>query len=168
MKTLSIDIRDAQPVDAEAIAAVHLHSWRGAYSGIIPHKALSAMIGRRDHKWWASAIRRVATVLVVEMGGEVVGYATLGRNRARELPQQGEIYELYILPEYQGVGLGTRLFQAARRKLGEHGLKGLVIWSLEDNIGAMSFYEGVGGFDTAEGIEVFDHKAHRKVAFTWV
>lgn len=167
MNTLTIDIRHAEPRDAEAIAEVHRQSWRGAYSGIIPYKALSAMIARRGSKWWASAIRRVATVLVVEMGGEVVGYATLGRNRASELTQQGEIYELYILPEYQGVGLGTRLFRAARRKLTDHGLKGLVVWALEDNNGAISFYEGAGGFDTAEGIEVFDQKALRKVAFTW-
>lgn len=167
MKTVSIDIRHAEPGDARAIAEVHWQSWLGAYSGVIPHKALSAMVGRRGPKWWASAIRRVATVLVVEMGGEIVGYATLGRNRARELPQQGEIYELYILPQYQGVGLGTRLFQSARQKLKDHGLKGLVVWALEDNSGAMSFYEGAGGFDTAEGIEVFDQKALRKVAFTW-
>lgn len=167
MNTLTIDIRHAEPGDATAIAEVHHQSWHGAYAGIIPHKALSAMIARRGRKWWASAIRRVATVLVVEMGGEIVGYATLGRNRANELPQQGEIYELYILPEYQGIGLGTRLFNAARRKLIDHGLAGLVVWALEDNTGALSFYEGAGGFDTAEGIEVFDQKALRKVAFTW-
>ncbi|MEZ5812588.1 MAG: GNAT family N-acetyltransferase [Rhizobiaceae bacterium] len=167
MTTMTIDIRPAGPGDAQAIADVHHQSWHCAYAGIIPHKALSTMIARRGTNWWARAIRRVATVLVVEMGGRIVGYATLGRNRARELPQQGEIYELYILPEYQGVGLGTRLFRSARRKLAEHGLKGLVVWALEDNEVAMSFYEGAGGFDTAEGIEVFDSKALRKIAFTW-
>ena len=167
MKTLTIDIRHAEPGDAEAIAEVHHQSWNGAYSGIIPHKALNAMIARRGARWWSSAIRRVAAVLVVEMGGEIVGYATLGRNRANELPQQGEIYELYIAPEYQGVGLGTRLFAAARRKLADHGLKGLVVWALEDNGGALSFYQGAGGLDVAEGIEIFDQKALKKIAFTW-
>lgn len=167
MNTLTIDIRLAEAGDARAIADVHHRSWHGAYAGIIPHKALSKMISRRGEKWWASAIRRVAAVLVVEMGGEIVGYATLGRNRADQLLQQGEIYELYILPEYQGVGLGTRLFRAARRKLADHGLKGLVVWALEDNGGALSFYEGAGGLDTAEGIEVFDQKALRKIAYTW-
>lgn len=167
MNTLTIDIRRAEPNDAAAIADVHHQSWHGAYSGIIPHKALAAMIARRGVKWWAGAIRRVAIVLVVEMGGEIVGYATLGRNRANELPQQGEIYELYILPEYQGVGLGTRLFGVARRKLADHGLKGLVVWALEDNNGALSFYESAGGFDTAEGIEVFDQKTLKKIAYTW-
>ena len=117
MTTLAIDIRKAEPRDAEAIANVHHEAWLGAYAGIIPHRALTAMINRRGAEWWANAIRRAATVLVVEIGGKVAGYATIGRNRARELPQQGEIYELYLRPEYQGIGLGSRLFAAARERL---------------------------------------------------
>lgn len=167
MNTLTIDIRKAEPRDAEAIADVHHEAWRGAYAGIIPHKALNAMIGRRGTGWWSNAIRRAASVLVVEIGGELVGYATLGRNRARELPQQGEIYELYLKPEYQGIGLGSRLFAAAREKLVSHGLSGLVVWALEENDGALAFYEGAGGRDVAEGVEVFDARALRKIAFVW-
>jgi ribosomal protein S18 acetylase RimI-like enzyme len=167
MKTLSIDIRRADPQDAEGIASVHDRAWRGAYVGIIPHRALNAMIGRRGPRWWANAIRRSATVLVLEIGGQIAGYATLGRNRARELKQAGEIYELYLAPEYQGIGLGRRLFQAAREMLAAHGLKGLVVWALEENTTAVSFYQGAGGRDTAEGVEVFDSKALRKIAFIW-
>lgn len=167
MKTLTIDIRRAEPKDAEAVAEVHDRAWRGAYTGIIPHRALGRMIGRRGPRWWGNAIRRSATVLVLEVGGEVAGYATLGRNRARELPQQGEIYELYLSPEYQGIGFGSRLFAAAREMLAAHGLKGLVVWALEDNSTAIAFYAGAGGRDVAEGVEVFDSKALRKLAFVW-
>lgn len=167
MTTLTIDIRKAELKDAEAIADVHHEAWRGAYAGIIPHKALNAMINRRGSQWWAHAIRRASSVLVVEVGGKVAGYATLGRNRARELSQQGEIYELYLRPECQGIGLGSRLFAAAREKLASHGLKGLVVWALEENAGALDFYAGAGGRDVAEGVEVFDQKALRKVAFVW-
>lgn len=167
MNTLSIDIRKAEPGDASAIADVHHEAWRGAYAGIIPHRALNAMINRRGRDWWANAIRRAASVLVLEIGGEIAGYATIGRNRARELRQEGEIYELYLKPEYQGIGLGTRLFGAARQRLRDHGLRGLVVWALEENVGALDFYAGAGGRDVAEGVEVFDHKALRKVAFVW-
>lgn len=167
MNTLTIDIRKAEPKDAAAIADVHQEAWRGAYSGIIPHGALTKMINRRGPDWWANAIRRAATVLVIEIGGRLAGYATIGRNRARELSQQGEIYELYLRPEYQGIGLGSRLFGAARKRLADSGLRGLVVWALEENNGALSFYEGAGGRDIAEGVEVFDQKALKKVAFVW-
>lgn len=167
MNTLTVDIRRAEPEDAEAIASVHEAAWRGAYSGIIPHKALTTMLQRRTGAWWSRAIGRAASILVIDMGGDVVGYATLGRNRASELAQGGEIYELYIRPEYQGIGLGSRLFAAAREKLASHGLDGLVVWALEDNQPAISFYEGAGGRDVAEGVETFDGRAVRKVAFVW-
>ncbi|MDP3897541.1 MAG: GNAT family N-acetyltransferase, partial [Mesorhizobium sp.] len=140
MTTLTIDIRKAEPADAGAIADIHHEAWQGAYAGIIPHRALTAMINRRGSEWWANAIRRAASVLVVEIGGKVAGYATIGKNRARELKQEGEIYELYIRPECQGIGLGTRLFNAARERLASHGLRGLVVWALEDNDNAVSFY----------------------------
>ena len=167
MNTLTIDIRKAELRDAAAIADVHQLAWRGAYSGIIPHRALAKMINRRGPDWWANAIRRAATVLVIEIGGQLAGYATIGKNRARELSQQGEIYELYLRPEYQGIGLGRRLFSAARKKLSDSGLRGLVVWALEENGGALSFYEGAGGRDIAEGVEVFVQEALKKVAFVW-
>ena len=167
MKTLIIDIRRAALEDAEAIAEVHQAAWRGAYAGVIPHRALASMISRRGGQWWNNAIRRAASILVLEIDGTVAGYATLGRNRARELPQQGEIYELYLRPEYQGVGLGRRLFSAARDNLRSHGLKGIVVWALEDNEPAINFYSNAGGRDIAEGVEFFDKQALRKVAFVW-
>jgi ribosomal protein S18 acetylase RimI-like enzyme len=167
MKALTIDIRRAEPRDAEPISEVHHAAWRGAYSGIIPHRALNAMLQRRGPQWWRRAISRSAYVLVADCGGTISGYATLGPNRARLLPQQGEVYELYIRPEYQGVGLGSRLFSSALRRLAEQGLKGAVVWALADNDIALAFYRGAGGRDVAEGVETFDGKALKKIAFTW-
>jgi ribosomal protein S18 acetylase RimI-like enzyme len=167
MKTLDIAIRQAGRKDADAIADVHNNAWRGAYSGIIPHKALNTMIARRGADWWQRVISRSGAVFVADVGGVIAGYATFGRNRARQLTQQGEIYELYLLPEYQGVGLGTRLFDSARKALLAHDLKGLVVWALEDNLVANNFYHGLGGRDVAEGTETFDEKTLKKVAYVW-
>ena len=167
MNTLTIDIRNARGRDAAAIADVHQAAWTGAYSGIIPHKALTRMLARRGREWWASAIRRQAGILVIEVGDQVVGYATIGRNRTSQIKADGEIYELYVLPEYQGIGLGTRLFEAAQGMLANHGLAGFVVWALEDNVNACDFYYGKGGRDIAEGTENFDGSVIKKVAFVW-
>ena len=167
MNTLTVDIRKAEPGDADAIAEVHRTAWQGAYAGIIPYRALTAMINRRGSQWWANAIRRSATILVVEIGGEVAGYTTVGRSRARELQQQGEIYELYLRPEYQGLGFGRRLFSSARRDLAQSGLKSLVIWALSDNDPAVEFYKALGGKAVARSSERFGDKSLEKVAFAW-
>lgn len=167
MSTAIIDIRRARTDDAEAIAEVHFLSWKGAYSGIIPHRSLNAMLSRRRTAWWANAIQNSTQILVAEVDGSVVGYTTLGASRARALPQQGEVYELYIRPEYQGVGIGRRLLDSARGSLRNMELRGTVIWALEENSLAMTFYRGAGGHDVAEGVECFDGKVLRKVAFVW-
>jgi ribosomal protein S18 acetylase RimI-like enzyme len=167
MKTVDIAIRQAERDDAAKVADVHQAAWRQAYSGIIPHKALGMMVGRRGADWWSRVINRSGAVLIAEIGGVVAGYVTFGRNRARQLDQQGEIYELYLLPEYQGIGLGTRLFEAARKALKAHNLNGLVVWALEDNDIANDFYRGRGGKDVAEGVETFDDKTLRKIAYVW-
>jgi inorganic pyrophosphatase len=65
---------------------------------------------------------------VLVFGDKVAGYANYGRNRARSLHFEGEIYELYLRPEFQGLGFGRRLFTSARRDLMQSGLKSMVIW----------------------------------------
>ncbi|MDD9908941.1 MAG: GNAT family N-acetyltransferase [Ahrensia sp.] len=167
MTTLTIETRRAQSADAESISRVHEAAWRQAYCGMIPHKALDTMVRRRDMSWWARAIRYSTRILVMEIMGEVVGYATLGGNRVATLPQKGEIYELYLTPEYQGVGLGKQLFLAARQELFRIGLTGCVVWVLEDNDPALRFYRNAGGVDIAEGTESFNDTTLRKIAFSF-
>ena len=167
MGTLTIETRQAGTQDAGAIARVHDAAWTNAYSGVVPHIALTKMVRRRGENWWADAIRRSTIVLVLEITGKIVGYATLGRNRVKTLPHNGEVYELYLLPEYQGVGFGTRLFLAARHELKRRKLKGAVVWVLADNARAISFYQNAGGKAVAEGAEFFDGQRLIKYAFAW-
>ena len=165
MKTLSIDVRRAEPQDARAISETHRESWLQAYGGIIPHKPLIQMVQRRDETWWRKATRGPATLLVLDVAGVVAGYATLGLNRARALPQDGEIYEIYLRPEYQGLGLGRLLFGESRRLLKSLGCEGFVVWCLEDSELAERFFHSAGGVDIAEGVESFGDKDLKKIGF---
>ena len=167
MNSLIFDLRQANTTDAHQIADVHSTAWQNAYAGIIPHASLRKMIARRHDGWWRRAIERRISVMVVDMGGMIAGYCTYGLNRAHALAQEGEIYELYIRPEYQGIGIGSRLFKTAHHNLKDHGCRGLVVWALEDNSMAMDFYTGKGGRDVAQGYETFEGRKLRKVAFVW-
>ena len=113
------------------------------------------------------ATRGPATLLVVDVAGEIAGYATLGLNRARSLPQEGEIYELYLKPEFQGIGLGHMLFSECRRLLKSLGCNGLVVWCLEDSEHAERFFRNHGGMDIAEGMEDFGDQSLKKIGFVW-
>jgi ribosomal protein S18 acetylase RimI-like enzyme len=167
MSTVLIEIRRAKPSDATAIAETHDEAWRGAYQGIIPGLELDKLITRRGPEWWDSAIRKGSRIALLAFGDKIAGYANYGRNRARSLFYDGEIYELYLRPEYQGLGFGRRLFTSARRDLGQSGLKSLVVWALSDNDPAVEFYRAMGGKAVARSSERFGERSLDKVAYAW-
>ena len=140
MQTVVIEIRRAKSSDAEPLAATHDLAWRTAYQGIIPGPELDKLINRRGAEWWEGAIRKGSRVSILAFEDTIAGYANYGRNRARSLTYEGEIYELYLRPEFQGLGFGRRLFTAARRDLAQSGIKSLVVWALSDNTPAVAFY----------------------------
>jgi ribosomal protein S18 acetylase RimI-like enzyme len=167
MSTVLIEIRRAKASDAAAVADTHDEAWRGAYRGVIPGLELEKLVTRRGPAWWDSAIRKGSRIAILAFGDKVAGYANYGRNRARSLFYEGEIYELYLRPEYQGLGFGRRLFTSARRDLAQSGLKSLVVWALSDNDPAVEFYKALGGKTIARSSERFGEKSLDKVAFAW-
>jgi len=167
MSTVLIEIRRAKASDAAAVADTHDEAWRGAYQGVIPGVELEKLVTRRGADWCDSAIRKGSRIAILAFGDKVAGYANYGRNRARSLYYDGEIYELYLRPEYQGLGFGRRLFSSARRDLAQSGLKSLVIWALSDNDPAVEFYKALGGKAVARSSERFGDKSLEKVAFAW-
>ena len=167
MSTILIEVRRAKASDANAVAATHDDAWRNAYRGIIPGAELEKLISRRGPCWWESAIRKGSRVSLLVFGDRVAGYANYGRNRARSLHYDGEVYELYLRPEFQGLGFGRRLFTSARRDLAQSGLKSLVVWALSDNEPAVEFYRALGGRAVARSSEKFGARVLDKVAFGW-
>ena len=162
MSTTLIEVRPAKAADAAAVASTHDEAWRSAYQGIIPGAELEKLINRRGPQWWDSAIRKGSRVSVLVFGDKVAGYANYGRNRARSLHFEGEIYELYLRPEFQGLGFGRRLFTSARRDLLQSGLKSMVIWALSDNDPATEFYRALGGRMVARSSEKFGREVARQ------
>src|SRR5262249_23938616 len=106
-------------------------------------------------------------IAVLAFGDCIAGYANYGRNHARSLYYDGEIYELYLRPEFQGLGFSRRLYSAARRDLQQSGLQILVIWWLSDNEPAVGFYRALGGKVVARSSERFGTLVLDKVAFSW-
>ncbi|HZE46879.1 MAG TPA: GNAT family N-acetyltransferase [Xanthobacteraceae bacterium] len=167
MSTVLIEIRRARPADAKSVAATHDDAWRNAYQGVIPGPELERLIARRGEAWWNGAIRKGSRISLLAFGDTIAGYANYGRNRARSLYYDGEIYELYLRPEFQGLGFGRRLFTAARRDLAHSGMKSVVVWALSDNEPAVDFYRALGGRAVARSSEKFGDKVLEKVAYAW-
>ena len=162
-----ITIRTARPDDADDIVGVHDAAWRDAYRGIIPGRELERIVARRGAGWWRAAIRQGSRLLVLDFDESIGGYVSYGRNRVPALPYKGEIFELYLAPEFQGLGFGRRLFEAARRDLEEHGYPTALVWALVDNERAVGFYKRLGGRVVREAHERFGGEMRGRVAFAF-
>ncbi|MGO9392837.1 GNAT family N-acetyltransferase [Rhodoblastus sp.] len=160
-----ITIRRALPGDAEQIAAVHDSAWREAYRGLIPGRELERLIARRGPDWWRRAVAQGSRLLVFSLHGTIGGYVTYGRNRAPSMHFDGEIFELYLSPEYQGMGFGARLFKAARHDLAANGLDSMLVWTLSDNDRALAFYRRMGGEQVRRASEHFGAEKLGRLAF---
>ena len=112
-----------------------------------------------------NTITKVA--LVSTAGEEIAGYASFGKTRASMLPVKGEIYEIYVRPEFQGIGLGRKLFSACRADMGARGIDGVAVWALAENERACDFYRAMGGVAAARGSESFGGTTLDKLAFVW-
>jgi len=165
MSDLLVSIRHAKPDDAPGLSRVFEAAWREAYTGIIPGITLEKMLSRRGERWWRSTVTRGRPLVVLDIGQGIAGYASYGRCRDRSLPADGEIDEIYLLPEYQGIGLGRRLFKAVLNDLRHSDLSRVAVWALAENERACAFYEGMGGRSVARVEERIGSARLAKVAY---
>ncbi|HET6972167.1 MAG TPA: GNAT family N-acetyltransferase [Phenylobacterium sp.] len=171
-----IRIRRGARAVASAIGRVHVETWQAAYAGLLPDSMLAAMSDVRQSAWWSRLLadpgeaRGVFVADDQEMG--VVGFGSCGPVRdppegldGREI-RVGEVYTLYVEPDFQNQGLGRRLLDALFRQLRADGCDTAVLWMLADNPSRF-FYEGLGGervglrVDTMAGVDV------EELAFAW-
>jgi ribosomal protein S18 acetylase RimI-like enzyme len=139
-------IRPATIEDAPAIAGVHVESWRTTYRGMLPDDFLASLSEAGYAERWERVIRDGATVVrVAEDAGELVGFASGGRERAGETGYTGELYAIYLLESAQRCGHGRELLRAIVEGLRRMELRDMIIWVLRDNQPARLFYERLGG-----------------------
>ncbi len=163
-------IREATALDAQAIASVHVRSWRAAYRGIIDDDYLAALsVDRRreaTQAWFRahdpSSFLRVA----VDARAQVIGYGMCGPARSLVPAKLGEVYVLYLLPDAQRRGVGTALMRSIARGLDRAGMDRLVIWSLELNP-ARAFYARLGGRAADSRDTLVGKRRLREIAYRW-
>ena len=139
-------IRPATLEDATAIARVHVASWQSTYRGMLPDEFLASLSETGYAERWKRVIGDGSSkVYVAEDGGDVVGFASGGRERAGENGYTGELYAIYVIDSAQRRGFGRELVRATVAGLRDLGLDDMIIWVLRDNQPARSFYERLGG-----------------------
>lgn len=161
-----MQIRQAVLNDAQAIATVHVTSWRETYAGIIPASYLDRLDIAERKQIWTTAVERGQSVLVAVVDDKVVGFANGGRNRDKDTPYAGELYAIYLLKDFQKRGIGKQLFDGVVAQLTSENCLPFVTWVLADNP-TLGFYQHTGGKIVAEQIEDFDGCKLKEFQLAW-
>lgn len=159
-------IRPAVVEDAEAIARVHLASWREAYRGVVPPERLAAVDESERARQWREAIEsRHGSVLVADLDGEIVGFAHVGHSRDEDAGSgTHEIYAIFLEPSAWGRGAARELMRSLLAALPENAP--VTLWALADNERARHFYRRHGfSPDGVERMETAGDRSYLEVRY---
>jgi ribosomal protein S18 acetylase RimI-like enzyme len=170
-------IREAELRDVAAMARVSVDSYRAAHRDQIPEASLMQFTYEESERNWARAIRELSEaderqeyIYVAEnVEGILVGVAMGGPERSHHPLYMGEIYFLYLLPEYQRQGIGRQLVISVVERLVEQEMDSLLIRVLQANAPARRFYEALGGQLVPDVEEEFEDRGAVlvRVAYGW-
>jgi ribosomal protein S18 acetylase RimI-like enzyme len=169
MENLAMAVRAARPDDANAVARVYIDSWHDTYPAILPTELLRAMTPRGQEARWRATIvaRGREQVLVAECAEHgVVGMTSFGPAQDKGLGYDGEVYTLYVAPDFFGRGIGSMLLRGAFAMLHKSHFASCQIWAHAQNP-ARYFYEAMGGRLIAGRSRRMMRTAVPEAAFGW-
>lgn len=146
-----IIIRPAVPEDGLGIAQVQAYTWKTTYAGLMPDAVLDKRIAEIPQRAEKNRERILdgETFFVLESEKKVVGMAVCKPSRNPDYPEDGEIQAIYILKEYQGRGLGRKLFSHCEEYLRKCGHSNMIVNCLDGNPTA-HFYGKMGGAEVGK------------------
>lgn len=146
----NLTVRNADIRDCAAVSKLLKESWQFAYAGLVDDEYL-ASIGD-DH--WVSFLQTGLSegnidCILVQKDGCVIGACVVRQSLIQQLPEDGEMVCLYLLPGYIGTGAGHILYIAAETLLIQKGCSRCILDVLEGNHRAIQFYKA-HGFEQTE------------------
>jgi ribosomal protein S18 acetylase RimI-like enzyme len=142
-----VEIRCATPNDAEALARVHIDSWRLAYRGLVPDSHLEKLdYAKRAQKISKALAEHSEETHLAEENGKVFGFLTVGSCRDADVDHEstGEIWGIYLAPGHWRKGVGSSLCRYGEQLLKSRGFTCAMLWVLAANDQARRFYEAMG------------------------
>ena len=127
-------------------AFVHWKCWQETYPGLVSQEYLEKLTPEKCEEM---AFRWRDNILVAKEGERVIGFVGFGDHGPEE-PDMGEVFALYVLPEYHGTGVGRQLMDAALEKLASY--PHICLWLVKGNARALRFYAKCGFHLTGEEV----------------
>ena len=141
-------IRPGKIDDVPEIAQVYAKSWKTTYEGLVPDLFVKGMTREAALHIFADSLQPNSFSYFFHVAetpeGKLVGFADGGKERSHPESGIGELYAIYLLKEFQGQGIGKKLFQAAAASLVQSDMNSMVVWVMEKSP-YKKFYEAMKG-----------------------
>lgn len=142
----NIRYREANVAECAAVAKVHVRSWHESFAALVPQSVMERItVERRTNAFeerFQSDSYKMYVAEVVEQG--IIGFADCGEPRDKIDNYQAELYAIFLLPEFQGSGVGRRLFSMCVDSVVKSGKSSMYLLAFE-NSPYRSFYDKMGG-----------------------
>lgn len=139
-------IRLASLNDCRDLSFLKRVVWEETYRGIYPDWKLDNYDYDEHEKKFIKIVNNPDVLLyVVEDLGKLVGYMDYGVPYRKYSDYEQEIGLLYLKKEYKGQGLGRKLFNMGYDGIKSNGYNRFFISCNKYNVGALKFYERMGG-----------------------
>ncbi len=136
-------IRTATFDDSQRLGHIHVRSWQEGYKDDFDGEFLAGLDVQARVEWFQRFIAAGTPVLVADLDGDPVGFSVVGAARSGG-SEWGEVFSIYVHPDYWGQGFGFRLLSAAEAALRDSGFERALLWVLDSNSRARSFYQRQG------------------------
>jgi len=137
-------IREAVPDDIPALATLHVKTWNETYGS----RAKPAAYYFREQQWREIFKLTDGTwfcFLVIDRKNTLVGFAYGRIYHHSDLPGfSGELNKIYLLRNYQRIGLGQKLMGDVARRFLAMGINNMVLFGIPQNP-SVGFHEKMGG-----------------------
>jgi GNAT superfamily N-acetyltransferase len=146
-------LRVAGAGDAEAVALLHIASWRDAYGNVLDPTYLAGTVEEERLAYWKSELSAADAgrhVLVAEDEDAAAGFICV--RWPGDPPWGAWVNNLHVVRASRGKGAGNQLLKAAAAWVtGFDAQSGLHVWVLEANEPARAFYQHLGGEIVGKG-----------------
>jgi len=132
-------VRDATPADAPAIAEIHSQSIAAGGATMEEGKRSAEDIVRQ-----LAAFDRREALLVLEEGGEVVGWGLIKKYSPRPGYRFACETAVYVRRDHLGRGIGSRIKRALVERCNELGYHHLVAKIFADNVASIEYNKNLG------------------------
>lgn len=162
-------IRKAVYDDAAAIADIHVNSWKSTYTDLLDEKDISNITYENRKALWETILRiqkKEQCTFVILNEERIVGFVSGGPERTKRFNYDSEIYTIYLLDEFQRMGLGARLLKVFSEEMSALGYTSILVWILKQNPSSR-FYERFHAKPVGEDETTIGEGTYQETAYGW-